>query len=67
LHAIHRLPKYLALYTGADGFHPTYNGKIAYMDLMLGEQAFYKRNYDTIPSFMNGIMEFTPKNQIVYE
>ena len=36
LAAVHRVPKYLALYTGADGFHPTFNGKLAYMDLMLG-------------------------------
>jgi len=36
LSAVHRVPKYLALYTAIDGFHPTYNGKLAYMDLMIG-------------------------------
>jgi hypothetical protein len=61
------VPKYLSLYTGYDGFHPTFNGKIAYMDLMIGTLSFYTKGFENIPSYMKGLMEFSPKSPIIWE
>jgi hypothetical protein len=49
--AVHRLPKYLGLFVGIDGFHTPYNGKIAYLDLMVGDHAYRENQFDTTSSY----------------
>jgi hypothetical protein len=46
LPALHRVPKYLALYKAKDGFHTPYNGKMAYFYLMLGKGAYREKDMD---------------------
>jgi len=46
LQAIHRVPRYLGFYKGKDGFHMPFNGKMAYMYLMIGKGAYREKEFD---------------------
>ncbi len=45
LNAIHYVPKYMGLYLGNDGYHTSFNGKLAYIRVKSGKGSYREDNF----------------------
>jgi hypothetical protein len=61
------VPRYLALFKGKNTFHPGYNGKFAYFNLLLGKNAYRELDFDLTDSYVLGFAEFQPKVPIKWD
>lgn len=66
LQAVHRVPKYLALFKAKDTFHTPFNGKIAYFELLVGPGSYHEKNFDNVNSYVKGLNEFAPAKPITW-
>lgn len=58
---VHRVPKYLALFVGKDGFHTPYNGQFAFVYLFAGPGAFRSGEMENYGPFVEGASGLTAK------
>lgn len=59
--AMHRTPKYLALYVGKDGIHTPYNGRFAHMYLYGGAGSYRDKEISSFAPYIAGLEGIQPK------
>lgn len=59
LPAMHRVPKYFALYKGRDGWHTPYNGKFAHF--YISTMSYIETDFENEPAYVNGLTGILPK------